>query len=167
MAIEDVGVKKRKVIILPNDPTGRKSNPGCHPSRCQIPTALKLHADPRSAHHVVTAYGPGHVAVDGRTLARSLLLQPDRIDEAWGPIAFSRLDEAHVAQLVAVACDVLLLGTGERQRFPPPALLRPLFEAGRTIEIMDTPAACRTYNILVAEGRTVAAALIVESEGAL
>jgi uncharacterized protein len=58
---------------------------------------------------------------------------------------------------------VQLLGTGRRQRFPPAALLRPLIEAGRSVEIMDTGAACRTYNILLAEGRAVAAALIVES----
>lgn len=125
---------------------------------------MKLHADPRSAHHVVTAYGPGHVAVDGRTHGRSLLLLPDRIDAEWGPDRYAELAEAHIAQLAALACDILLLGTGTRQRFPAPALLRPLIEAGRGIEVMDTSAACRTYNILVAEGRAVAAALIVESE---
>ena len=70
--------------------------------------------------------------------------------------------------LVALAdrsCDVLLLGTGQRQKFPPPAVLRPLIEAtgGRLgVEVMDTAAACRTYNILTAEGRNPLAALIVE-----
>lgn len=124
---------------------------------------MKLHADPRSTRFSVTAYGDAHVAVNGRVLARSLLLLPDRIDETWGPDAFAALAHSHLEALVALPCDVLLLGTGRRQRFPPPALLRPLIEAGRSVEIMDTGAACRTYNILVAEGRAVAAALIVEA----
>jgi uncharacterized protein len=127
---------------------------------------LKLHADPRSAQHVITAYDAGQVAVNGRVLMRSLLLLPDRIDESWGPEAFAALAPGHLEQLARLPCDVLLLGTGNRQRFPAPALLRPLIEAGRGFEVMDTPAACRTYNILMAEGRIVAAALIVEAAGA-
>lgn len=124
---------------------------------------MKLHADTRSTRFNVTAYGDAHVAVGDRVLARSLLLLPDRIDETWGPDDFTALALPHLEALVALPCDVLLLGTGRRQRFPPPALLRPLIEAGRSVEIMDTGAACRTYNILVAEGRAVAAALIVEA----
>jgi uncharacterized protein len=124
---------------------------------------LKLHADSPSTLHVVTAYSAGQVAVNGRTLARSLLLMPDRLDESWGPDTFAALAEVHLEPLAVLPCDVLLIGTGARQRFPSPALLRPLIEAGRGFEVMDTPAACRTYNILVAEGRVVAAALIVEA----
>lgn len=123
---------------------------------------MKLHADPRNTQHVITAYGVGQVAVNGRILVRSLLLMPDRLDESWGPAAYAALAPAHLEQLAGLPCDVLLIGTGVRQRFPAAALLRPLIEAGRGFEIMDTPAACRTYNILVAEGRAVAAALIVE-----
>lgn len=103
------------------------------------------------------------MAVGGRVLRRSLLLLPDRVDANWGPETFAALEPGHLAPLVELACDVLLLGTGTRQRFPAPATLRPLIEAGRGIEVMDTPAACRTYNILVAEGRSVAAALIIET----
>lgn len=111
----------------------------------------------------MTAYGDDHVAVNGRILRRSLLLLPDRLDETWGPEGHDALALEHLAALVAVPCDVLLLGTGRRQRFPAPALLRPLIEAGRSVEIMDTQAACRTYNILMAEGRLVGAALVVEA----
>jgi uncharacterized protein len=123
---------------------------------------LKLHADPRSTHHSVTAYGPGQVSVDGNSYTRSLLLLPDRIDPAWGPADFAGLSAEHLAALADLPCDVILLGTGARQRFPAPALLRPLVERGRGVEVMDTPAACRTYNVLAAEGRRPAAALIVE-----
>lgn len=128
---------------------------------------MKLHAAPRSANHAITAYGNAdgdtYVAVNGCELRRSLLLTPDRIDASWGPDSFAELAHAHLALLGNLSCDVLLLGTGRKQRFPPPALLRPIYESGRGVEVMDTAAACRTYNILVAEGRTVAAALIVEN----
>jgi uncharacterized protein len=127
---------------------------------------MKLHSDSRSKFHVVTAHGAGFVAVDGRKLDRSLLLMPDRIDAAWGPDSFAALTAEHLAPLAQLGCDVVLLGTGSRQHFPSAALLRPLIEARIGLEAMDTPAACRTYNILVAEGRKVAAALIVEREAA-
>jgi uncharacterized protein len=140
-----------------------QSRQGIRPVRIPSPP-LKLHAETRSATSFsITAYGDAHVAINGRVLVRSLLLLPDHIDETWGPAEFTALAPPHLEALVAISCDVLLLGTGRRQRFPPPVLLRPLIEAGRSVEIMDTGAACRTYNILVAEGRTVAAALIVET----
>lgn len=124
---------------------------------------MKLHADSSSTLLTVTAYGVDHVAVNGRILQRSLLLLPDRLEEDWGPDDFPSLGASHLAQLAELAVDVVLLGTGHKQRFPSPALLRPLIEAGRPVEVMDTAAACRTYNILAAEGRAVAAALIIET----
>ncbi|MGE5467253.1 MAG: Mth938-like domain-containing protein [Ignavibacteria bacterium] len=124
---------------------------------------MKIYADTRPPFHVVTALGPGYVSVDAQRYEHSLLLQPDRVDATWGPTTPALLGAEHLAPLVGIGCDVLLLGTGERQRFPAPAVLRPLAEAHVGVEIMDTRAACRTYNILVAEGRKVAAALIVES----
>ncbi len=124
---------------------------------------MKLHADPRNAANTVTAYDVDHVAINGRELRRSLLLMPDHLDETWGPSSNSTLSSDHLAPLATLPCDVLLLGTGQRQHFPAVALLRPLIEAGRNLEIMDTPAACRTYNVLMAEGRSVAAALIIET----
>ncbi len=123
---------------------------------------MKLHADSTSNSHAITAHGPGYVAVNGRRVERSLLVLPDQVDANWGPQDFAGLTAEHLAPLAHLPCDVVLLGTGARQRFPAAALLRPLIEAHIGIEIMDTPAACRTYSILVAEGRRVAAALIVE-----
>ena len=123
---------------------------------------MKLHPDKPSPHLVVTAYETGLIAVNGRALTRSLLLTPHHLDGDWGPDEFAALALRHVEPLAALSCDVLLLGTGNRQRFPSPALMRPLIEAGCGYEVMDTAAACRTYNILVAEGRAVAAALILE-----
>ena len=124
---------------------------------------MKLHADSASATHAITAHGPGWVAINGRRVERSLLVLPDRVDTEWGPQDFASLTADHLALLADLRCDVVLLGTGERQRFPSAVLLRPLIEARVGVEVMDTAAACRTYSILVAEGRRVAAALIVEA----
>jgi len=124
---------------------------------------LKLYPDQRSStQHIVTAYESGRIAVNDRILTRSLLLTPDHLDETWGPEAFATLTPDHLIQLTTFSCDVVLIGTGRQQHFPAPALLRPLIESGRGFEIMDTAAACRTYTILVAEGRAVLAALILE-----
>lgn len=127
---------------------------------------MKLQADSRTPYLNITACGVDHVTVNGQVLRHSLMLLPDRIDEAWGPASFSALAQAHIEMLARTPCDVLLLGTGQRQHFPPPALLRAIYETGRGVEIMDTAAACRTYNLLVSEGRMVCAALIIEHNGA-
>ncbi len=123
---------------------------------------MKLQADSRTTYLSITACGADHVAVNGRILQRSLLLLPERLDEDWGPASFAALTQEHIEILAHTSCDVLLLGTGQRQHFPPPSLLRPIYETGRGIEIMDTHAACRTYNLLASEGRLVCAALIIE-----
>ncbi len=143
--------------MLPNDPRCGKS-----PDR----TDLKLHPDPQGSDNLVTAYASDSITVNGRVLTRSLLLLPDRVDPQWGPDSYAALNVQHIEQIVAVTCDVILIGTGQRQRFPPPALLKPLIETGRGFEIMDTAAACRTYNILVGEGRLPLAALIIEKDPA-
>ncbi len=122
---------------------------------------MKLQSDVRYAARAITSYGPGYVTVGGRRLTRTGLLHPDGIDTTWGPETFDELDASHFAALAALSGDVILLGTGERQRFPAPVLLRALIEAGRGVEVMNTPAACRTYNVLLAEGRSVIAILII------
>ena len=127
---------------------------------------VKLHADSRTPYLSITACGTDHIAVNGRVLQRSLLLMPEQLLEDWGPADFSTLTPAQIETLASMPWDVLLLGTGQRQRFPSPVLLRPIYETGRGTEIMDTPAACRTYNLLASEGRLVCAALIIESGGA-
>lgn len=124
---------------------------------------MKLHLDNPSSRNLVTGYGAGYVAINHRQYASSLILLPDRIVETWGTSSFEALTERDFEAICALEPEILLLGTGERQRFPAPALLRPLIEARIGYEIMDLAAACRTFNILMAEGRRVAAALLLES----
>jgi len=109
-----------------------------------------------------TGYGGGYVRLGVVEYRESLLVTPERIVTGWALGGFDQLSEADFEALAALAPEVALLGTGASLRFPHPRLTRALVEAGIGLEVMDTPAACRTFNILAAEGRKVAAAILVE-----
>jgi len=120
---------------------------------------VKFQATVLSRMHAFTGYGDGYVLVNGERHTRSLLVTPERV-LGWAPGSFAELAEAHFAEIAASRPEVVLLGTGARLRFPAPALAAPLARAGIGLEVMDVPAACRTYNILAAEDRAVVAALV-------
>lgn len=120
---------------------------------------MKLHASALGHLHTFTGYGDGYVMVNGQRHEASLLVLPESI-EPWPVAGFEALAEAHFARIAELKPEVVLLGTGRRLRFPPPRLLAPLARARIGVEVMDLPAACRTYNILMAEERQVAAALL-------
>lgn len=123
---------------------------------------MKLHSLPSAGLLAVTAYDAASIHVNGQRLTRSFILTGERLIEDWPPASIAALSKTDLLPLADLGCSIILLGTGVRQHFPPPALLRPLYEHGIGVEVMDTHAACRTYNILLAEGRAVAAALILE-----
>ena len=123
---------------------------------------MKLHSPAAVGLFAITAYDTEHIAVNGRRLTKSFLLTPRRLIEDWPPSSFDSLSEADLGTVAELGCPIVLLGTGPRQRFQAPALLRSLTERRIGVEVMDSHAACRTYNILMAEGRDVAAALIIE-----
>lgn len=129
---------------------------------------MKLHLNASNGYFTVTGHAPGRVDINGRRHDRSVLLMPGCVDADWGPGPKEALAAEHLADLAVrpgmVAGKVLLLGTGSRQRFPPALWLKPLIDLGIGVEVMDTGAACRTYNILTAEGRDICAALVVERE---
>jgi uncharacterized protein len=107
-----------------------------------------------------TGYGDGYVMVNRKRYERNLIILPDRI-ENWQAGTFEQLTAAHFEFLLALQPEIVLLGTGATLRFPPRSLTRALTESRIGVEVMDTSAVCRTYNILTAEGRRVAAALLV------
>jgi uncharacterized protein len=123
---------------------------------------MKLHSTVTTGLMAITSYDAEHIAVNGHRLTQSFLLTPRRVIENWPPRSFDSLTEADLAAVGELGCPIVLLGTGPRQRFPAPVLLRSLIERRMGVEVMDSFAACRTYNILMAEGRDVAAALIIE-----
>jgi len=121
---------------------------------------LKLHRESRTALNTFTGYGAGYVMVNGERIERSVVVLPDRLVPDWPPKAFDQLAPEHFEGLQGLGCEIVLLGTGGRQRFPRADLIQPLVRAGIGVEVMDLQAACRTYNILMAEERKVAAALL-------
>jgi uncharacterized protein len=123
---------------------------------------LKLHADAPTSLNTVTAYGPGFIEVNKSRHEGHLLLMPDAPVQRWQAGAFESLSPADLDALLELRPEIVLLGTGRRQRFPHPRLAGTLARAGVGFEVMDTAAACRTYNILMSEGRRVLAAFFQE-----
>jgi len=111
------------------------------------------------AQNTFSGYGEGYVKVRDARIDTSTIVTPDRI-QPWSAAGFDDLSEADFEVFSGMDLEILLIGTGAKQRFPHPKLTRALTERRIGIEAMDVQAACRTYNILVAEGRRVAAALM-------
>lgn len=124
---------------------------------------MKFHLQAPSLH-VVTGTGPGWVRVGVTEYRDNVVLLPDDVVPGWAPTGIEGLAEADFTRLLEHAPELVLLGTGERQHFFHPRLIRALTAARIGVETMDTRAACRTFNILVAEDRRVAAAIIVRRD---
>jgi Uncharacterized conserved protein len=130
---------------------------------------VKLHASAPSALNTFSGYGDGFVTVNGQRYeqkdARALIVMPERI-VPWNAGSFDTLSAADFEVFAGLDLEVLLLGTGSRLRFPHPRLTASLSRRHVGVDAMDLQAACRTYNILMAEGRKVAAVLLLEPEAA-
>lgn len=111
----------------------------------------------------ISGYGPGWISIGSERITHSLILNANGERTNWDCDSFENLSTAHFAKLTAGAPELVIFGSGDRLRFPRPQWLQPLIEARLGIETMDTPAACRTYNILAGEGRRVVVALLQES----
>jgi uncharacterized protein len=123
---------------------------------------VKLHLSSTAGLNIFTAYGEGYVAVNHRKYEENLIVLPDSVAPDWSTATVATLAAEDMDKLLALGAEIVLLGTGSRLRFPAGALLRPFAPAGIGLEVMDLQAACRTYNILAAEGRKVAAALLFD-----
>jgi len=119
---------------------------------------MKFQLETAPGKNLFTGYGAGYVTINNVRHERALIISGEQLRFEW-PAQWEELAESHFESLRAMQPEIVLLGTGPSQKFPPPALPRCLFEAGIGFEVMATPAACRTYNILVAEGRNAVAAL--------
>ena len=120
---------------------------------------MKLHASSPSALLTFSGYGDGFVLVNGERHERNLIVTPEKL-LPWGAASFDALAEQDFQAILELNPEIVLLGTGPKQRFPHPRLTRALMEKRIGVEAMDLQAACRTYNILMAEERRVAAAIL-------
>ena len=124
---------------------------------------MKLQSDPHSGANTITGYGDGYIEINKIPYSHAVLLSSDGEILKWSIKSFEELNPADFTQMASLKPELIIIGTGKRQRFPTPELLKTLIEAKIGFEVMDSQAACRTYNILVGEGRQVLLALIVEA----
>ena len=127
---------------------------------------MKLHSDNNEKYQTVTGYDASGVEINAQRFDFSLIVMPEVPPRAWPVIRFEDLAAAHFEQIAQDKPDVVVLGTGARQRFVHPRLVASLSAMHVGVESMDSQAACRTYNVLMGEGRKVTLALIIEGADA-
>jgi uncharacterized protein len=122
---------------------------------------MPLVLDENQAAYQIHAYKPGHIQVNDMTLTQSLIISATQLITDWPPQVLAELTETHLQAVLPLAPTILLIGTGARLQFPAMAIYGNLLNHGIGVEVMDTSAACRTFNALSAEGRNVVAALLL------
>jgi uncharacterized protein len=122
---------------------------------------MKLHLTPGAGLQLFSGYGAGYVNVNNVRYAKCVVVTPQSVSE-WAVDGFETLKAEDFEFIAELKPEIVILGTGARQRFPGAELGKALAASGAGIEVMDTRAACRTYNILASEGRKVVAAIVLE-----
>jgi uncharacterized protein len=125
--------------------------------------AMKLTDEKIGGINLVRSYAPGEVRIGETVVRSSCLVKNDRLITDWRPQTVAEISVADMEAVLALKPEVVVLGSGPRQQFPAPEILGAVLSRGVGCEVMDTGAACRTYNILASEGRTVVAALLLRN----
>lgn len=123
---------------------------------------MKMTEDKGNARFVINAHEPGQVTINHSVYRSSLIVGPERLIPEWRPRSMDELESGDIDVILQDTPEIVLLGTGSKQRFPPPEILMRFAEAGIGCEVMDNAAACRTYTVLMAERRRVVAALLLD-----
>ncbi len=122
---------------------------------------MKLHLTTAENNNLITGYSQHHIDINKHQHLASLIVMPQKIITNWGVENFAELTPQKFVAIAELNPEVVLLGTGEQHQFLHPAIFQALTNKGIALECMTTAAACRTYNILMSEGRNVLAALIL------
>jgi uncharacterized protein len=122
---------------------------------------MKLHLNTTVGLNAITGHGDGTVAVNNKQVNHALIVMPNQIIDPWLIIDTAALTLTDFSHVLALKPELVVFGSGKTFRFPHARILAAFSEARIGFEVMDTPAACRTYNVLASEGRNVAAALLV------
>ena len=120
---------------------------------------MKMHLE-QSEQHLITDYGPGSISVDGKAFSGSVMVGQMGIIEGWFEGEACELNMEALAPLIKHKPEIVVFGSGVNHQFPDPRLMAELSSQGIALEVMNTRAACRTYNVLVSEFRNVSAALL-------
>ena len=122
---------------------------------------MKLHLNTTAGLNAITGHGEGYVTVNNLQIDRAVIVTPDKIIDPWPVGNVSALTLADFANLLELQPELVVFGSGKVFCFPDPRIMAAFAQARVGFEVMDTAAACRTYNVLMSEGRNVAAALLV------
>jgi uncharacterized protein len=122
---------------------------------------MKLTDDSGGALQLVRSYAPGELRIAEEVVRTSCLLSPERLIKDWRPQTVDDLRAEDLEAIFELRPEIVVLGSGTRQKFPEYSLLAQVMSRGIGCEVMDTGAACRTYNVLVSEDRRAVAALFV------
>lgn len=127
---------------------------------------MKLHLTHGEGQNLITGYTDDSIAINYRQYSNNLIVLPDTLITDWvsasnSTLTLDNLAENDFERILALKPEVVLLGTGKMHRFLHPKTSALLIKQGISLECMSTSAACRTYNILMSEGRKVAAALLL------
>jgi len=126
---------------------------------------MKLHLTTAENNNLITAYSESYIEINKQRYSHSLIVMPEKLMTDWNVEDFAHLTEDHIARIAnfdkGINAEVVLLGTGAKHQFLHPKIYQSLTAKGIPLECMTTAAACRTYNILMSEGRNVVAALIL------
>ena len=122
---------------------------------------MKLHLTTAENNNLITGYAADFVEINRQRYTSNLIVMADKLLLDWQATDFLSLTAGHFVQIIELKPEVVLLGTGDQHQFLHPKITQNLTESGIPIECMTTAAACRTYNILMSEGRNVVAALIL------
>lgn len=122
---------------------------------------MSLTLDENRATNQIRAYEPGSIKVNEHVYHCSIIIAPEKLIDTWPPQNFSALKKEHLAIILELSPAIFILGTGSQLQFPPMEIFSDLIDHDIGIEVMDTHAACRTYNVLTSEDRNVVAALII------
>jgi len=123
---------------------------------------VKLHSDPQSSLNTITGYGIGYIEVNSKAYSHAIIIQPEGEITPWPVNTFGDLSSENLASLCVFKPELIIIGTGKK-----PELIKPLIFAKIGFEMMDSQAACRTYNILMNEGRQVLAAILLDTSNSL
>ncbi|MBP6104753.1 MAG: hypothetical protein KBD23_06395 [Gammaproteobacteria bacterium] len=120
---------------------------------------MELIRDPDSAHYVIKSYQPGRIRIHDTTYDCPVIVLAHHLIAPWHIPSFEALSAQHFEALIALSPQIVLLGTGLKTQWPPLHIFEGFIAHGIAFEVMNSAAACRTYRVLIAEGKQVAAAL--------
>ncbi|WP_339049718.1 Mth938-like domain-containing protein [Rickettsiella endosymbiont of Xylota segnis] len=122
---------------------------------------MELNLDTGEGHYQIRAYAKDFIQVNDKKIRHSLIIMPNQLVDPWPPHSIADLTTDNLQTIIDLHPSIVLLGSGENLAFPDPAVLNVFYQQKIGIEVMNNGAACRTYTVLMSEGRKVAAALLI------